>query len=184
MITKLMMCLLGMMFISAVTYAQEIRNPTAIGPHVGWYKAKDADDGKPMFGGALRLKLTNAIGFEGTIDYRQEEYRNGSILAKTWPVMLTGLFYATPNIYGAAGIGWYNSQIEFRNDLSQVSDRSSQKFGWHFGAGLEIPLTERVMINTDFRYTFLNYDFGEVPGAGEIRSDFFAVTAGMLFVIN
>lgn len=184
MITKLMCCLLGLMFISSVSNAQEMRNPTAIGPHVGWYKAKDADDGKAMFGGALRMKLTNAVGFEGSIDYRQEEYRGGSIVARTWPVLLTGLFYPTPNIYGAAGVGWYNSQIEFQKDLSERGDMSSQEFGWHFGAGLEIPLSEIVMINTDFRYTFLNYDFGEVPGAGEIRSDFFAVTAGLLFVIN
>jgi len=184
MITKLMFCLLGVMFISTIADAQEMRNPTAIGPHVGYYKAKDADDGKVMFGGALRLKLTNALGFEGSIDYRQEGYRNESIVVRTWPVLLTGLFYPTPNIYGAAGVGWYNTQIEFEKDLAQRNDKSSQEFGWHFGAGVEIPLSERVMINTDFRYTFLDYDFGEVPGAGEISSDFFAVTAGLLFIIN
>ena len=57
MITKLMFCLMGVILISAVSNAQEIRNPTAIGPHIGYYKAKDADDGKVMVGGAIRLKL-------------------------------------------------------------------------------------------------------------------------------
>jgi len=168
----------------SVCYAQEIKNPIVVGPQIGWHKASDADDGQLMYGAALRLKFTNAFGFEGSINYRQEEYLNGTVTVSQWPVMLSGLFFITPNIYGLAGVGWYNTNIEFDNTLINIGDKTSQEFGWHFGAGVEIPLGQSILITTDFRYVFIDYDFGEVPGAGEISSDFFVIKAGLLFSIN
>lgn len=170
--------------LASVCYAQEIKNPVAIGPQVGWHKAADADDGKFLFGAALKLKLTNALGFEGSLNYREEEYRNGAIAVSQWPVLLSGLFYVTPEIYGLAGVGWYNTKIEFDNAIIDRPDRTSQEFGWHFGAGVDIPLGEAAFLTTDFRYTFIDYEFEEVPGAGEISSDFFIVKAGLMFLIN
>jgi opacity protein-like surface antigen len=184
MFIKVMLSLLGVMLISAIAKAQEIRNPTSIGPHLGWYKAADADDGKVMFGGAIRVKLSNSFGAEGSVDYRAEDYRNESIIVRSWPVMLTGMLYPVENIYGAIGVGWYNSEIDFEKDLDFIDSKSSQEFGWHFGAGVEIPMSERILLNGDFRYTFLNYDFEEVPGSDEISSDIFAITAGLLYIIN
>lgn len=183
MCNKMMLCLLGVMLISNLN-AQEMKNPFYIGPHFGYYETADADAGNVMLGAALRLRLANALSFEGSIDYRQEKYKDNSITAKSWPVMLTGLFYPTQNIYGAAGIGWYNTQIDFNNEFADYDSKTSQKFGWHFGAGVDIPLSERVKISSDFRYTFLNYDFGEVPGTDEISSDYFIVTAGLFFLLD
>ena len=171
-------------FIASVCYAQEIRNPTAIGPQAGWHKAADADDGNFMFGGALKMKLTNALGFEGSINYREEDYRNGAITVSQWPVLLSGLFYVTPVVYGLAGVGWYNTKVEFDNELVQHARKTSQEFGWHFGAGVDIPLSQAVFLTTDFRYTFIDYEFQEVPGTSEINSDFFIVKAGLMFIIN
>lgn len=171
-------------FLASVTYAQEIRNPTAIGPQLGWHKAADADEGKFMFGAAIRLQFTQAFGFEGSINYRVEDYRNESIVVRTWPVMLTGIFYPTPNVYGAAGVGWYNTQMEFKKELADISDKTSQEFGWHFGAGVEFPLSKKIILTGDFRYVFIDYNFEDVPGSSNINSDFFVVTSGLLFVIN
>jgi opacity protein-like surface antigen len=171
-------------FLASVCYAQEIRNPTSIGPQIGWHKAADADDGQLMYGGALKLKLTNALGFEGSLNYREEDYLNGAVTVSQWPVLLSGLFYVTPNIYGLAGVGWYNTKLEFDNTLIEHADKSSQEFGWHFGAGVDIPLSRAAFLTTDFRYTFIDYEFQEVPGAGEINSDFFIVKAGLMFVLN
>ncbi len=171
-------------FLASICYAQEIKNPLIIGPQLGYHKSADADDGQMLYGAALRLKLTNALGFEGSVNYRQEEYRNGTITVSQWPVMLSGLLYPTPNIYGLFGVGWYNTNIEFNNILFTPSDKTSQEFGWHFGAGVEIPVGQSVFITTDFRYVFIDYNFEEVPGAGEISSDFFVIKAGLLFSIN
>ncbi|MFO7525464.1 MAG: hypothetical protein R6W68_08430, partial [Ignavibacteriaceae bacterium] len=70
------------------------------------------------------------------------------------------------------------------NEFADYDSKSSQKFGWHFGAGVDIPLSERIKLSSDFRYTFIDYDFGEVPGTDEISSDYFIVTAGLFFRID
>lgn len=181
---KKIILLVALFAFGSVFYAQDIRNPVAIGPQAGFHKAADADNGKYMFGAALKLKLTNALGFEGSLNYREEEYRNGAIAISQWPVLMSGLFYIVPQIYGLAGVGWYNTKIEFENTLVDLPDRSSQEFGWHFGAGVDIPLSEAAFLTTDFRYTFIDYEFQEVPGTDEINSDFFIVKAGLMFVIN
>ncbi|RPI72163.1 MAG: hypothetical protein EHM47_08860 [Ignavibacteriales bacterium] len=176
--------ILAFFVITSVSYSQEIRNPTSIGPQIGWHKAADADNGQLMYGAALKLKLTNALGFEGSINYREEDYRDGAITLSQWPVLLSGLFYVTPNIYGLAGVGWYNTKIEFEAPIVDLADRTSQEFGWHFGAGVDIPLGEAAFLTTDFRYTFIDYEFEEVPGTDEINSDFFIVKAGLMFMIG
>jgi len=184
MFSKMMLCLLGMLLITAISNAQEIRNPTSLGPHLGWYKAADADDGNVMFGGAIRVKLTNSVGAEASVDYKTEDYGDGSIVVRSWPVMITGLFYPVENVYGAIGVGWYNSEVDFEKDLGILGTKSNQDFGWHFGAGIEVPLSEKLILNGDFRYTFLDYNFEEVPGSDNISSNMFALTAGLLFIIN
>ncbi|HSR18164.1 MAG TPA: outer membrane beta-barrel protein [Ignavibacteriaceae bacterium] len=163
--------------------SEKIRNPVSIGPQLGFYKTADADNMSLMYGAALRLKLSNALGFEGSINYRREEFSDGNVKVDTWPVMLTGMIYPVEPVYGAIGIGWYNTKIDYSESLNHA-DQTNQKFGWHFGAGTEIPLGEVVALTGDFRYVFLNYDFDEVPGAGEIDANYFVITAGLLFRIQ
>ena len=183
MTSKLMICVVVVMLTGAAE-AQRMNNPFSIGPHFGYYEAKDADNGNVMLGGAMRLRLTDTIKMEGSIDYRQEEYRDNTITTTSWPVLITGLFYPTEFIYGAIGIGWYNTSIDYHNELARFDDKSTQQFGWHFGAGVEFPFGDRIKIASDFRYTFLDYDFGEVPGTNNIKSDYFIVTAGLFFSLN
>jgi opacity protein-like surface antigen len=159
-----------------------IKNPTSVGPQVGYQKAADAD-GQMMYGAALRLKLTNSLAFEASLNYRQEEYADKRIKVETWPVLLSGLIYPAENLYGTFGVGWYNTKIDYQSDLG-ISDYSGSEFGWHFGAGVEIPLGESVLLTPDFKYVFLDYNFEEVPGAGEINNDYFVINVGLLFRIN
>ncbi len=153
-----------------------------IGPQLGIQKAKDADKSKLMYGAAARLKLTPALGVEGSINYRQESYADGNVKVKTWPVMVTGLFYPLPIVYGAVGFGWYNTTIDYSDELNTVvKDETSQNVGWHFGGGAEIPLGPGATLTGDIRYVFLNYDFKEVPGTGDTNSNFYVITIGLLF---
>jgi opacity protein-like surface antigen len=172
---------------AAFSFAQnraDIHNPVSIGAQVGFQKAADADNGNLMYGALVRVKLTNAVGFEGSINYRQEEYDNNEIKVSNWPVHISGLFYPVEDLYGVVGVGWYNTSIKYSGSLSGVADKTSQKFGWHFGAGLDIPLSEKAYLFGDFRYVFLNYNFTDVPSGGEISSDFFMINAGLMFAIN
>jgi opacity protein-like surface antigen len=157
--------------------AQEL----SIGPLVGYQKATDADNGNLMFGAALRLKFSQALGVEGSINYRQEDFANDAVTVRSWPIMVTGMVYPLPILYGALGAGWYNTTFDFDNDL--IENETNQEFGWHFGAGVELPLSARVKLSGDVRYTFLNYEFEEVPFE-DVDSNFYVITGGLLFDLS
>ncbi len=93
--------------------AEEPRGSIGFGPQVGFFKSQDADNARVMWGAALRLKLSEALGIEGSVNYREEEYNNGAVKVESWPVMVTGLIYPVPVIYGAIGAGWYNSSADY-----------------------------------------------------------------------
>jgi len=153
-----------------------------LGPQLGWNKAADADNAKLFAGGAFRMGLSPSISVEGSIDYRQEEYGSGSAKVTSWPVMVTGLFFPIPIVYGAVGLGWYNTSITYSQELHNlgIMDQTEQKVGWHFGAGVEIPFGSSIL-TADIRYVFLNYDFQTLPGSPGTKSDFVMITAGWLF---
>jgi opacity protein-like surface antigen len=154
----------------------------SLGPSLGYQRAADADEGRLMVGAALRMKLSPALGVEGSINYRREKYADGLLTVRSWPVMITGLLYPIPNLYGAIGAGWYNTTFDFdRDELPLVSNRTKQEFGWHFGGGVELPVNQNVKLTGDIRYVFLDYDFEELPGSGDTKSNFYMITVGLLF---
>jgi opacity protein-like surface antigen len=155
-----------------------------LGPQVGFYKASDADNGSVMGGVACRVKFTPVLGAEASINYRQETYANGALTVKSWPVMVTGLIYPIPFLYGAIGGGWYNVTYDFnQNMLPLFTDESTQRFGWHFGGGVELPVGPTMKLIGDIRYVFLDYDFKTIPGSGDPQSDFAVIMIGLLFGI-
>jgi len=168
--------------LTALMIAQAHAQSVSIGPQVGYYKVQDADEGSFTGGAALRLKLIPFLGAEASIGYRQEKYADDLLTVRSWPVMVTGLVYPLPMIYGAMGFGWYNTTFDYDEDrLPLLEDETVQKIGWHFGGGLELPLGTKAKLTADIRYVFLNYDFKEIPGQGEMDSNFYVITAGLLF---
>jgi opacity protein-like surface antigen len=189
--SKYVLLLLLLLLIAAQADAQ-YGSPTnqvslGIGPQIGLYKAQDADNMKVMGGVAVRLKLAQAIGVEGSINYRQEEYDNGAIKVKSWPVMATGLLYVLPVVYGAIGAGWYNTTIDYNipstplTPTLNVTSETKQRFGWHFGGGVELPLGTVAKLTGDIRYVFLDYKFQQIPGTGDLKSNFYVIGVGLLF---
>ncbi|MGE5680170.1 MAG: outer membrane protein [Bacillota bacterium] len=160
-----------------------------IGPVLGWQKSSSADNGTLMYGAALRIKLSQAFGVEGSVSYRQEEYANGGLKVSSWPVMVTGLFYPFPVVYGLIGGGWYNTTFDYSNQLTlqNLQNNTTSNFGWHLGGGVEIPAGENLLITGDIRYVFLNYDFGQLAQkaqTGDLSSNFFVISVGLLFGIH
>lgn len=154
----------------------------SLGPQAGYYKAQDADQGSWMGGIACRVKLTPVLGAEASINYRQETYAEELLMVRSWPVMVTGLIYPLPIVYGAMGAGWYNVTYDFdQNRLPLFTDETTQKFGWHFGGGVELPAGSTIKLTGDIRYVFLNYDFKEIPGSSGLKSNFAVITVGLLF---
>jgi opacity protein-like surface antigen len=152
-----------------------------LGPQVGYQKSADADNGSVMFGAALRAKLAPILGVEASINYRQEDYAGETITVKSWPVMVTGLIYPLPIVYGAVGAGWYNTTFDYNVPMVDIESKTKQEFGWHFGAGVELPVSERAMITGDIKYVFLNYDWEEVPGIEDSDANFYIINVGVLF---
>jgi opacity protein-like surface antigen len=160
--------------------AQVNAQSISLGPQIGYYKTQDADKAAYMGGAALRLKLMG-LGVEASINYRQEKYANDALTVRSWPVMVTGLFYPLPIVYGAVGAGWYNTTFHYdQNRFPLLKDETSRKVGWHFGGGVELPLGS-VKLTGDVRYVFLNYNFKGVPGGSKLKSNFTVITVGLLF---
>jgi opacity protein-like surface antigen len=180
MLKKILLIIAIMALIVSCMNAQSI----SLGPQLGYYKAQDADNGSYMGGAALRLKLNSVLGVEASINYRSEQYGNGALTVRSWPVTVTGLIYPLPIIYGAMGFGWYNVTYDYDQSkplMSLFQDETTQKVGWHFGGGLELPIGSSVILTGDIRYVFLNYDFKQLPGSGASKSNFTIFTVGLLF---
>jgi len=165
----------------ALMVAQVEAQSISLGPQIGYYKAKDAD-GSIMGGFAWRMKFMPSLGVEASINYRQEKYADDILTVRSWPVMVTGLFYPIPIVYGAIGAGWYNTTFDYDQDrVSFLKDETTQEFGWHFGGGVELPVGSSYTLTGDIRYVFLDYNFKEIPGSDNLSSNFFVITAGFLF---
>jgi len=137
-----------------------------------------------MGGVAWRLKLMPVLGVEASINYRQETYLNDVITVQSWPVMVTGLIYPFPIVYVAMGVGWYNLTFDYNQDkLPLLKDETAQRYGWHFGSGVELPISLNFKLVGDTRFVFLDYDFKEIPGSNDLNSNFYIASIGFLFCL-
>jgi hypothetical protein len=164
----------------------ETKSKVSFGPQIGFYKASSGDAARGIGGVALRLKLSDGLGVEGSINYRKEEYADGLVSVRTWPVMVTGLIYFAPVVYGAIGAGWYNTAVDYNLPSSvlgspvTVTTETAQRYGWHFGGGLELPLGTSAKLVGDLKYVFLDYKFKDFPGSNGVSSNFVVMTVGLL----
>ena len=179
MASRFFLTLILIIFFTAAAAAQ---SEVEIGPQLGFYRAQDADHGRGMGGIAMRFRFSDLFGIEGSVNYREEMYANGAVDVKSWPFMATALLYPIPVVYGGIGAGWYNSSIDYNFTPVTVTE-TKQEFGWHFGGGVELPLGSVTKFVGDIRYVFLNYKFKSFPGLNGMNSDFYAVSAGLLFSI-
>jgi opacity protein-like surface antigen len=163
------------------------QNGIGFGPLLGLYKARDADGYRIVGGAALRFRLSEIIGLEGSVNYREETYSHGSVDVTSWPVTVTGLLYPIHFVYGAIGAGWYSTSVRYNispgspGGLASVTRETKQQFGWHFGAGVELNLFSFVKLVGDMRYVILDYNFKSLPGSNGVISSSPVMTASLLF---
>lgn len=151
----------------------------SFGPQIGFIKTTDADNSKLSPSFAARLNLLN-FTFEGSIGYKVEEFDNGNINTKSYPILLTAMLGVLPLIHVEAGMGWYKTKLEFSNLFSNVSSETQNKTGYHIGAGAEIPLGNLILTG-DVRYVFLNLDFKNISSVAKLKSDYYVLLAGVMF---
>jgi opacity protein-like surface antigen len=149
-----------------------------------WAHAKNLDtDETSNMGGAMARLRSNILGLEGAIDYRKEDVSAGAQL-KSWPVTASVLLYPVPQLYGLAGLGWYNTTLDFPDD-SGIDNQTDSQLGYHFGVGAEVPVAHSVSITGDGRWQFVDYEFDDIPETvGEVGANTFTMNLGLLFYLR
>jgi opacity protein-like surface antigen len=140
---------------------------------------RDTDETSHMGGVFARLR-GQYVGLEGGVDYKNSDLSNNVDL-KTWPVTASVMVFPLRSIYGLAGLGWYNSTLDFPSE-STFDDQTDTKLGYHFGAGVELPLDQSVRLTGDVRWQFVDYEFDQIPDTiGKVEEDNLTLNAGILF---
>ena len=173
--------------IAAVTLA--LAQPTlaqvGIGGRMGALHSNDADDTNLYGGAQLRWRLGPILGLEGSIDYRREEFDHGAIEIRSYPVLVSALLYPIPlgplQPYAIGGVGWYFSRVEIKNGPHDETNR----FGAHVGAGLDLPIAPRVVLNGDVRWIFYDVDSKKVreERLKDLNTDGWLATVGITFYL-
>lgn len=142
----------------------------AIGPHLGWAKSSDADDGSFLIGGHLQFNLLPIIAVQGALDYRLAEsfdlgvpgVEDDELRVRFIPLTVTGRIYLPVSDsfmpFGALGAGWYYVMFDYEDALEDIGfeDSNTNEFGWHVGLGGEFVLTPRLNLYLEARWIFLD----------------------------
>ena len=122
------------------------RGGFTLGGRAAYNRPKDADRGAYYGGAQARLHITSVVAVEASADYRQNVF-NGTTV-DVYPVQGSLLLYLAPSWilspYILGGEGWYYTHI--RNGAT------TNRFGPHAGAGVEIALARHWTIDGSYRY--------------------------------
>lgn len=153
-----------------------------LGAHFSRVHNQSSESNSNMLGVQLRLRGP-VIGVEGAIDYRNDDL-GGGIELKTWPVTASLLVYPIPTAYALAGLGWYNTTLDFPSN-SAFENNTQTALGYHFGAGVELPLAPMFKLLGDVRWQFVDYEFDDIPSSiGKVDADSYSFNAGFLFYLR
>jgi opacity protein-like surface antigen len=126
----------------------------SIGPRASYSTPNDSDSGQWSGGVQARLHVSPALGLEGSVDYRRNDFNRFTTI-KTYPVQASVLAYLLPGSavspFLIGGTGWYHTQVNGPFDY----DHTFTRFGLHAGFGLEIMLNESLSVDGTYRYVWL-----------------------------
>lgn len=178
--------------VPAVTQAQytEDEGGLMLGPRLGYYQANEAEDGSFLFGLQLRSHISKYFGLELAATYRTTSeftFTGGSVKTALVPITGSALIYLPISEhfkpYGLAGLGAYYTFYDTEGLAEKLAKDFDGKFtfGYHLGAGIEIPLNEGVAINVDYRYLFLDQDSSEDEFQPDLSGHL--ISAGLMFYL-
>lgn len=150
----------------------------SIGPQVAYIKTADAEKGVLMPAGAIRLNL-GGLAIEGAVGYKTEEFFNGLINTTSYPIMATAMLKLLPLIHIEAGLGWYNTKIEYTGSLQGIPSTTQKEVGYHGGAGIELELGNLILTG-DLRYVKMG-ELKDLQNLKDFKSDFIAIFGGLMF---
>ncbi len=169
---NLIYVLFAIMIYTAVN-AQSI----SVGPQLGLFKTVDADKVELLPGGAVRINF-DKVSIEGAFYSKTEKYFNGEMVAKSNPVVITGIFYVLPFVYGEFGIGWYNTKYDYSDSMAVafgVKSETTKDKGYHLGAGAQLNVGP-FLLTGDLRYVFLNSS-----STVFVKSSYYTLVVGLMY---
>jgi len=134
---------------------------TGIGIRGAWGDTPEVEENTQMIGGFFRLGSKVAV--EAAVDYRGTNLGDGAEV-RTWPATVSLLISPIPYVYGLAGIGWYNTTVALPPAFNGVEE-TWREFGYHAGAGVQLPVVQSVSFVGDLRYSYVGYEFDEFADA-------------------
>ena len=162
-----------------LTCAASAHAGLGVGARYSYVHSNDMEDNSGMPGVMVRLRHMMFFGIEGAIDSHKQDLDNGAELRST-PISISAMVYPVPFVYGLAGLGFYHTTLKSGGD-----ETSDSKMGYHFGAGVEMPLVPLLKMTGDLRYRFLNYEFKDIPGSvGKVDADGYAISAGLILYLK
>jgi opacity protein-like surface antigen len=146
--------LIGLMLAATTISAAEVGDKKfSLGPRATYFRGNDADDGNWYGGAQFRYYPLEALGLEGSIDYRRESFDGTKV--HIYPVqasLLATVFRQDPvSIFLLAGGGWYFTRV----DPPSGNDETDNRFGFHAGLGGELMMNEFWSLDATYRYVWL-----------------------------
>lgn len=149
----------------------------------GYQRLTEGDAGGAFVGGGFfRWDWHRIVMLEAAVLYHVEEVNSTTDL-ELYPIQFSGLIYPlrrdytlSPYILGGGGL--YISRL-----VAKGSDSNSEfDFGWHLGFGMDLALNDRVFLEGDFRYLWLDSGTGNQTAADVLSNfDSWMATVGLGF---
>ena len=155
-----------------------------LGPRLGYVVTPDADNNTWMVGGQARWYKWDLIALEASVDFHHDRYEDGDIRTSLVPIELSALIFPFKNWairpYGLAGIDIVFMSTRYSGSLSSTDNSTRAYLGGHFGFGSEIDLNEKMWLDVDFRWIFMQ----EPKNFSGDSSDYLQLTVGLNFKIG
>lgn len=127
-----------------------------VGARAGYMRFSEADDGAFLGGLFFRTDWHGVVFIDGSVYYHSEEVSDGADL-ELIPIQLSAMLFLlgrdnilNPFVLGGGGLYWSRTTITGQDTNSEFD------FGWHLGLGADYNISDRMFIEGDFRYIWLD----------------------------
>jgi outer membrane protein W len=156
----------------------------AVAPRLGYVLTPDADNNTWTAGVQLRHYAWELIALEASVDFHHDRYEGGDLRTALVPIELSGLIFPFKNWeirpYGIAGVDLVFMTTRYSGSLSANSNSTRAYLGGHVGLGTEVDLSEKIWLDVDFRWIFMQ----EPAHFSGDSSDYLQFTVGINFKIG
>jgi hypothetical protein len=169
------------LFLALLLIGVQVARAAEIIPSIGVARAIDSDDDQARISGGLafRAPILSIFKTEVGVQYRSENRLDDNLHIRQWPITGSLWLNPMPALYLGGGVGWYHTTYDYDDGLP-VEDETTQDFGVHLGAGLEVPLGPSIGLDMNGRYVFLE-NVEDKLSTEEFDPDFWSTTVGLAF---